>query len=84
MSDYKRLDELGIPVYGDGVAYVKVDELEAALTEHGMSVEKFNEMFGVQTCPLIDGKCALYPWDTEAVLERMLSGRLTGTQLWWD
>jgi len=26
----------------------------------------------------------LYPWDVEPVLERMMSGKLTGTQLYWD
>lgn len=85
MSPYKRCTQLGIPVHSDGhVAYVWPDDIEAALAEHGMDYERFNERFGVQTCPLIDGRQALYPWDVEAVLEYMISGRRTGTQLCWD
>jgi hypothetical protein len=84
MSDYKRLDELGIPVYWDAVPHVKVKEVTAALAKNDMSEQEFNEMFGVQTCPIVGGDAALYPWDTEAVIERMISGRLTGTQRHWD
>ena len=44
--------------------------------------KQFSEMFGIQTC-LVDGP---YAWDVEAVLERIASGRLTGTQhpMGWD
>lgn len=85
MSNYPRCDQLGIPVHSnEHVAYVWPEDVDQALDGDEMSYRRFNELFGVQTCPVIDGKHALYPWDTEAVLERMISGELTGTQLFWD
>jgi len=84
VSDYKRLDELGIPVHLGPMSYVKPDEIQVALEKHGMSMKEFDRLFGVQTAPIVDGKMALYPWDCNAVLERLISGRRTGSQLIWD
>lgn len=77
---YPRLGQLGIPVSYEPVACVKHEDLQAGLTRSKLDRKKFSELFGVQTCPI----GGFYPWDVEAVLERMLSGRKTGTQLWWD
>ena len=66
------------------IAHVMAEELNEALDRAELSVTEFNELFGVQTCPLINGQHGLYPWDVEAVLERMISGKLTGTQAFWD
>lgn len=84
MNPYKRLAELKIPVKktvdASPIEYVEVDSIISALIRNSMSVDKFNELFGSQTC-IPEG---LYPWDVEAVLERMMSGALTGTQLMPD
>jgi hypothetical protein len=50
------------------------------LINDGLDVEKYSELYGIQT-QYVDGP---YPWDVEAVLERMMSGRLVGTQLLMD
>jgi hypothetical protein len=86
MNDYPRLKQLGVPVHDEApIEYVLVADINSALAHHNIDQHTFEEMFGVQTAPVIEGKGrALYPWDTEAVLERMISGRLTGTQLFWD
>lgn len=85
MSDYPRLKKLGVTFHDRGILCSELDE---KLKEAGMDTEQFNELFGVQTCPVIeiDGEeChGVYPWDAEAVLERMISGKRTGTQLFWD
>jgi hypothetical protein len=54
--------------------------LDKALKNSGIDRDKFSEYFGMQTCH----EGGLYPWDVEPVLERMMSGKLTGTQLYWD
>jgi len=81
---YQQLDTLGIPVHTEPVAHVRQADIEAALGRAGMSRKDFGDLFGVQTGAIVDGEMVLYPWDVEAVLERMISGRRTGTQLWWD
>lgn len=60
--------------------YVSWTELDAAMLKKGMDRELFSKLFGCQTA------CdkGPYPYDVEAVLERMMSGKLTGTQLHWD
>jgi len=81
--DFPRLKELGIPVHVHyDIQYVRSADIYAKLTEEGR--KRFDKFFGCQTCPVIDGRPALYPWDVEAVLERMKTGKLTGTQLFWD
>ncbi len=74
---YPRIKQLGVTVHTEPLSHVKRDELKAAL---GKFADTFYELFGCQTC-LMDGP---YAWDVEAVLERMASGRVTGTQLFPD
>lgn len=80
---YPRIYELGIPIHEYSakkdlhVIYWK--ELNKILKPLKM-VKVFSKVFGVQTC----SDEGAYPWDVEAVLERIISGRLTGTQLFWD
>jgi hypothetical protein len=50
------------------------------LLNDGLDLEEYSELYGIQT-QYVDGP---YPWDVEEVLERMMSGKLTGTQLLWD
>jgi hypothetical protein len=81
---YLRLDELGVPVSkiaGQDVFVCNkllIDAVEKRFGAEG--VRTFGKLFGVQTCQLN----GVYPWDAEAVLEVMMSGRLTGSQLHWD
>lgn len=74
---YPRITALGVTVYSKPLAHVKWAELKKAL---GKQHKKFTNLFGCQTC-CVDGP---YPYDVEAVLERMASGRLTGTQAFMD
>ena len=75
--NYKRIKELGVEVHKTPVAHVLWADLRAAL---GDRYDAFADLFGYQTC-LMEGP---YAWDVEAVLERMASGRLTGTQAFPD
>ena len=79
-SLYPRIDSIGLTVHEEPVAHVKRLELKNALVRAGIDLPRFYDLFGVQTC-FIDGP---YPWDVESVLERLKSGRLTGTQAVWD
>ena len=90
-TGYQYLDRLGIKVRescSGGVSYVRNDEVNAAIEKNGLSMEDFSDLFGIQTCPLIDDGetpfAALYPWDVDAVLARMISGALIGSQKHWD
>lgn len=80
---YPRLEELGVEVIDDpqkGPPGVNWIQLQLALNNAGFSIEQFCNYYGVQTA----GENGMYPWDVEAVLERMMSGKLQGTQLLWD
>jgi hypothetical protein len=74
---FPRLSSLGIPVHGGSV---KGRELKEGLKRNHLDGKIFSKLFGVQTCSGVGP----YARDVEAVLERMLSGKLTGTQLFWD
>lgn len=74
---YPRIKEFGLTVHPDPVPHVKHEELDKAL---GDRRKEFGKLFGIQTC-LAEGP---YASDVEAVLERMATGRLTGTQLFMD
>lgn len=78
---YPRIKALGLEVHKDPIAHLKRKELHIALQEQGeIFMERFHDLFGIQTC-YIEGP---YPWDVEAVLERMASGKLTASQKDWD
>lgn len=86
---YPRIKQIGLKVHTKPCTHVRSVELDAALSKAGLKREQFSQLFGDgQTCPAIACKGgyipAMYPYDVEAVLERMLSGKLTGTQLFWD
>jgi len=81
MEHYPCLKELGIEMIDGAVGF---DDVNIALADKDLSSELFDELFGVQICPIMDGELCMYAWDCEAVLEVMLSGKLTGTQLMWD
>ena len=77
---YKRIDQIGCVVTESPIPHIKYAALDEAIERAGLDREKFSEYFGVQTCY----QGGLYPWDVEDVLERMMSGKLTGTQLIMD
>ena len=79
-TEYPRLHQIGCNVKHEPCAHVPWTELDAALDEAGLNRERFGDLFGVQTCYA----GGVYAWDAEAVLERMMSGQLTGTQKHWD
>jgi hypothetical protein len=82
---YPRLKELGIPVNDGSVGgpelYLALEGLDKKTGKKiGSHVKQFSKLFGCQTMSGVGP----YAHDVEAVLERMLSGKLTGTQLFWD
>lgn len=82
--EYPRCAELFIPVArhpAGGFAYTPRRMLIHALEARGETFSTaFSRLFGHQT------QCDLgpYAWDVEAVLERMVTSRRTGSQLLWD
>lgn len=83
---YPRLRELGVSLVWEPVPAVSRALVERAVTaKFGAAGWKtFGKLFGVQTCPMVDGEPGFYPWDAEAVIEVMISGKRTGTQAFWD
>lgn len=79
---YPHLKQLGIAIHPEPYPYVKSEDLDAALKKAGLSVEKFNELFGAQTCIVIDGVGQPYPWDCELVLKQMLEGYKPSIEEW--
>jgi hypothetical protein len=81
---YKTLKKLGIEVKYDEVHkmdYIDSDELDDILFDKGDEyTDKFNKTFGIQTM----GIHGPYPSDVEAVLCRLETGKLTGSQKFWD
>ena len=77
----KYLNKFKVPIYTDlSIPYVKWLELNLALIKNNLNPETFSEYFGCQT---MSGGGPYY-YDVEAVLERMITNKLTGTQLNWD
>jgi hypothetical protein len=79
-EQYPRLQQIGCVVVTEPVEHIPWTELNDKLGLAGLDRERFSDLFGVQTCHA----GGPYPWDVEAVLERMMSGKLTGTQKYWD
>jgi len=79
---YPRLKQLEIPVHetSHGYKYVKWEDINRQIKEAGLDGQRFGDLFGCQT-QIMEGA---YPYDVEAVLERMMSGKLTGTQAVMD
>jgi hypothetical protein len=77
MLDYTQIKAHKIPLHEKPIPHVKWDDIRKAL---GDQYGRFQDLFGIQTC-LAEGP---YASDVEAVLERMVSGKLIGTQLFMD
>jgi len=81
-NPYPAITALGVKIYDEPIAHVFPEDIKVVLTKKQQKL--FNTYFGSQTCPLIGDKQALYPWDCESVIVRMTSGKLQGSQLFWD
>lgn len=77
---YPRLHQIGCNVKREPMDHVPWTELDEAINGAGLNRERFSDLFGVQTCYA----GGVYAWDAEAVLERMMGGKLTGSQRYWD
>jgi hypothetical protein len=80
MSEYPRCEQIGVNVIEHPIHHVSRNELNECLAKANLDLDTYAELYGVQT-QIMQGP---YAWDVEAVLERMMSGKLTGTQLLWD
>ena len=86
-ENYPRCHQLYIPVWTPKkttlnfvprrALHERLDEIDK---DHPGFHEAYGQFFGIQTC----GSGGPYAHDVEAVLERLVSGNLTGTQLIWD
>lgn len=79
-TEYPCLNQIGCTVNHEPVDHVPWTELDDKLGLAGLDRERFGDLFGVQTCHA----GGAYAWDVEAVLERMMSGKMTGSQRDWD
>jgi hypothetical protein len=80
MSEYPRCNQIGVSVIEHPIHHVNRQELNECLVKAGLNPDTYSELYGGQT-QILQGP---YAWDVEAVLERMMSGKLTGTQLFMD
>ena len=76
-ASYPLLTRLGIQIQTSPIPHVTRMDLLKGLKDAKLSQNDFHKFFGCQTC-YVDGP---YPWDVEAVLERMINKHLAGTQL---
>jgi hypothetical protein len=77
---YPRCHQIGVSVVESPIHHVDRNELNECLVKANLNFDTYAELYGVQT-QILQGP---YAWDVEAVLERMMSGKLTGTQLLMD
>jgi hypothetical protein len=78
--DFPRCEQIGATIILEPISHIPRANLRECLNRAGIDEEIYADLYGIQT------QCAYgpYPWDVEAVLERMMSGKLTGTQLLVD
>jgi len=84
-NSYPALQTVGVPVHTSKryrFDYVLTSDLDTKLTKPER--QQFNRLFGIQTCPVVEEGSAVYAWDAEAVMVRMKTGKLVGTQLLRD
>jgi hypothetical protein len=81
INEYPHIKKLGLKIIMDcpnSIPRINGKELDRKLGKEKSKI--FSKLFGCQTC----GANGMYVYDVEAVLERMDSGKLVGTQLFWD
>lgn len=77
-ADYPYVKKLGLTIvtkYPNSIPGINGEELAKKLGKKKTKV--FSKLFGCQTC----GENGMYVYDVEAVLCRMFTGKLIGTQL---
>lgn len=80
-QDYPRIFELGLTVITKCPNSIPgIDGKELAKKLGKKKTKIFSDLFGCQTC----GENGMHVYDVEAILERMASGKLQGTQKFWD
>lgn len=80
-SEYPQIEKLGLTIITkckNSIPGVSFSEIKEKLGDKKYKI--FSELYGCQTC----GANGAYAYDIEAVLERMASGKLTGTQAFFD
>lgn len=88
---YPRIKQLGLTIVTDcpnsipGINWVELKEKllkipVPATYKRDYYLQVFYKLFGVQT----QGANGAYVYDVEAALEAMFSGKLTGSQKYWD
>ena len=80
-NEYPQIKKLGLTIITkcpNSIPGISFEEIKEKLGDE--KFKTFSELYGCQTC----GMNGPYVYDIEAVLERMFSGRLTGTQAWMD
>ena len=79
--EYPWITKLGLTIItSDRHSIPGIDEKELAEKLGKENSKIFDEFFGCQSC----GGNGMYVYDVEAVLHRMFTGKLTGTQLFLD
>ena len=79
-SEFPRCEQIGTTIILEPIAHIPRSNLRECLNKAGINEDTYAELYGIQT-QCVHGP---YPWDVEAVLERMMSGKLIGTQLLMD
>lgn len=80
-EQYPYIKKLGLTIITrcpNSIPGIDGRELHRKLTKEQSKL--FFEYFGCQTM----GENGMYIYNVEAVLERIFSGKLTGTQFFWD
>ena len=80
-SEYPRIKQLGLTIVTKNhysIPGINWEELARKLGKKKSKI--FSDLYGCKTC----GENGPYIHDVEAVLERMFSGKLIGSQLFWD
>jgi hypothetical protein len=80
-NKYPLLEKLGIKVYSpEKDSYVLWDDVNKVIKDKNIDKKMFADFYGVQT----QGAYGPFPYDIEAVFQRIINNKLTGTQLFWD
>ena len=81
-EEYPNIRRLGIRILTEPCACVLDEDLKKVMKPRQYA--QFCDLFGIQTCPVVELGTAMYAWDVEDVLERMSTGRRHGSQALWD
>jgi hypothetical protein len=83
-NPYPNITKLGIKIYNEPYPHCKFDEIHTVLKRNKLNCKLFSKYYGSQTCIVVDGKGCPYPWDIDPIIERLLTGKIVGSQKYWD